>query len=1122
MSSWKPIDTSVESFRGRGMRENWQLPLHFDSRKAILVEAAEHEKVQDEDDASSTRLRLLEIELANIVALDRHEDEDSQVHHAASSNYDDDQDCSTLDTTSLEQSQGTRSVIVASIIREPAATEERPPDPISSSPSKFDQLLELVKTLNGLVSEQSKALNAQNEDIKAELRAQLNTMNKHSTMLQALETDATKGIDRIHYRAVADAHIDDKAYEGRKLGDAQTWNALDKETLAKIKVMVEEWREVMQISLVFIALFLTVVTAFISPVIQIFTTPSDSSSGSKPPLPTVPTQLVALFYYLALITSISNSVLCVLGMQWGARLIATPLGKTNLERALARERRMLSAEGKMRSLMGVLVWTLLISIGFFVLGFLIQLWDLTFSFAGSAPILVVGGVLATGLSLIILGIIMVTTIHAALIDNSPFESPLSNAMKPFLRWFGRRLQKEDKAHDESKESKSNKDTEDVGALIKWKKDDAPNTLALKTYAKLVLNTNDVEVLERAIPSFEFGEWYAASDSLFPVFHAVRDRFLATDTSFRVKETVHQQVVSTKDWAGWKDQRGEWRNDLKANEFTRWCRDQCYELIVSARGSRRDYFLPFAFFVSLEEDNEDLRRWASKSNKECVAGILCTFDSDGELGDREDIFGSAVMTCKRLLSDGRTDDVTAILSCVDRASVLRSLIRNPGMWWFEIRDLVTFIVKGSEVEILDEMSDFLSNLPEMSAFADSDNPLLVCELLEHIIRRRPSDFSSPHSLDLSPVLELVNQNSLFKRYSKTLIYYLARGGLENLSDLHSALKLWEYCRDVHNDPHTSDEVVSFYENYHYCFIPLPPLSSNECDDLAHNICALMTIPTDDLPNKIFKRPILDLSDLDDQQKQAVVTSILSKIRVPDFVTLLIKESYLPWNRVQDLVMSAAKDHALGILSAMSDSRAFDDLGNHMAAMLNFLGCLIPSLPSDVCVPSSFDLSSVVLNITRRKRDRQAWRKHSETIIFYLDHGAFDQIRSNYLDDAAHLFNICTVDSQKMKKWKDEERTSEHTRQRAMFYREKLKARAAQDPDSALADVLRPYFPEGFDQLPPVVTDEPQLSQEQAAPTSRFQKWRNIFRNTPPNTMLLDNPSDIELGTTRGLDIDEYGA
>ncbi|KZT34449.1 hypothetical protein SISSUDRAFT_1065320 [Sistotremastrum suecicum HHB10207 ss-3] len=994
-----------------------------------------------------------------------------------------------------------------SIIREPAAAEDRPPDPISSSPSKFDQLLELVKTLNGLVSEQSRALNTHNEDIKAELRAQLKTMNKHSTMLQALETDATK---------------DDKAYEGRKLADAQTWNALDKETLAKIKVMVEEWREVMQISLVFIALFLTVVTAFISPVIQIFTTPPDSSSDSsstKPPLPTVPTQLVALFYYLALITSISNSVLCVLGMQWGARLIATPLGKTNLERALARERRMLSAEGKMRTLMGVLVWTLLISIGFFVLGFLIQLWDLTFSFAGSAPILIIGAVLATGITLIILGIITTTTLHAALTENSPFESPLSNAMKPFLWWIRRRLQKDDdKEHDESKESKRTKDTEDVGALIEWKKDDAPNMLALKTYAKLVLNTNDAEVLERAIPSFEFGEWYAASDSLFPVFHTVRDRFLATDTSFRVKETVHKQLAYMKDWEGWKDKEREWRSDLKANDFTRWCQDQCLEWIRSSPGSRRDFFPSFALVASFEEDNEDLRQWASCSNEECVAGILCTFDSDHELRYREAIFRRAVMACDRLLSDGRTDDVTAILSCVARASVLQSFIRNPDMWWYQICDLVTFIIKGKEVEVLHEMSDFLSDLPEMSPFANSNDPLLVCTFLEHIIRQSLSNFATPHSLDLSPVLNLVNEKSLLERYSETLINYLNQGGLYNLSDLHPALKMWEYCRDVHNDPETPYEIVDFYQDCTHCFIPLPLLSTNECDDLAHNICALMAMPIDEFPIKAFKRPISELLDLDDEQRTAVVTRILAKARRSDFVNLLIKKSHLTWIRIQDLVLSTAKDHELEILTALSDFDPSDFPAHTVSVFLDFISRLVPSLPPGFTVPPSFDLSFVIYQCVHRKRNRKTWRKHTDTIVAYLDRGAFDRIRPRYLDDAAHLFNLCITGSQNMKEWKDEERTSEHTRQRAMFYREKLKARAAQDPD--LADELKPYFPEGFDQPPTVVTDQPQ-SIEKAAPASRFHKWRNALRKAPQRTMLLDNGPDIELelGTTGRLIPDE---
>ncbi|KZT34991.1 hypothetical protein SISSUDRAFT_1064843 [Sistotremastrum suecicum HHB10207 ss-3] len=923
-------------------------------------------------------------------------------------------------------------------------------------------------------------------------------------MLQVLETDAMK---------------DDKPYEGRKLGDPHTWHTLDKEILAKIKVMVEEWREVMHISLLFIALFLTVVTAFISSVIQIFMTPPQSPS-TRPPLPTVPTQLVALFYYLALITSISNSVLCVLGMQWAARLLATPLGKTNLERALARERRMLSAEGKMPSLMGVLVWTLLLSIGFFVLGFLIQLWDLAFSFAGSAPILIIGGMLATGITLVILGFIVATTIQAALTENSPFESPLSNAMKPLLRWIRRRVQTREcgrteanRETDEKDETEDTTDTEDLEDLIRWRKDDATNILALKTYAKLILNTNDAEVLDRAVPSFEYRQWHDARDSLLPVFYAVRERFLASDTSFRVKETVHKQLVYLKDWNGWKDQEGDWRSDMKANEFTRWCQAQCYELIYSSRGSRRDFFPPFAFLASLEEDNQDLRRWAFRSDEECIASILCTFDSDQELGDREDIVRRAIRSCDRLFSDGRTDDVAVILSHVDRTSVLRSLIRNPDMWWSQIRDLVAFIVKGNEVEILDEMAPFFSHLPEMGEVSDDDHPLLVCEFLEDIIRDSPFGFTPPASLDLSPILDLVHRNSLFQRYSKILIYYLGRGSLDDLSDLRPALRLWEYCRDVRNDPQTSAEIMTFSQDYISCFIPLPELSDEECDDLANQICALVTKSNPKATIKDVKGPILELLEADEKQRDYVLTKILSEVRRSDVVSLLIHESHLPWNRVGDLVKYVTKDHELEILTAVSDFHPFKIPNHTMSIFLDFLGHLVTSLPSDFTV-HSLNLSRVIYRLVRHERKRHTWRKHTDTIIAYLDHGAFDNIDRVYLGAVVRFLNLCISESQKMKKWKDEERTSEPTRQRAMFYREKLKARAAQEPDLVW---LRLYFPEGFDQPPPVVIVEPQLRAEKLTWTSRFQRWRNLFMIVPRRTMLVDDGPDIELelGTTGGL-------
>ncbi|KZS93753.1 hypothetical protein SISNIDRAFT_454175 [Sistotremastrum niveocremeum HHB9708] len=1003
-----------------------------------------------------------------------------------------------------------------SVVREQIDVEGRPPDStgMSSTPSKFDQLLELIKAQNGLISEQSKASNAQNEEIKAELRAQLHTMNKHTTMLQALETDATK---------------DDKAYEGRALGDAQTWNALDKESLAKVKVMVEEWREVMQISLVFIALFLTVVTAFICPVIQTFMTPSESSPAKMPP-PSVPTQLVALFYYLALITSISNSILCVLGMQWGARLIATPLGNTNLERALARQRRMLTGETKMRSLMGVLVWTILLSIGFFVLGFLIQLWELAFSFAGPAPILIVGGALATGLTLVILGIIMVTTIHAALSDNSPFESPLSNAMKPLLQWIRRRVRhqghdqsEDEKKKDESSEGGSPKGAEDVGALVRWKEDDGTNISALKTYAQLVLNTNDAELLERAVPSFEFGQGYLAGNSLLPLFRAVRERFLATDTSFRVKETVHKQLTYLKDWDGWKDPGGfrYWREDLKANDFTRWCQTQCLDMINSSRGVRRDFFHPLALLTSLEEDNRDLRDYTFHSVEECIARILCTFDSDRELGNREEIFDSAVWTCVSLFLDGKTDDLTSILSFVDRASVVQSLIRNPHYRWFGVRDVATFITKGKEVEVLDELYNFFSDLPEMSVAHDA-YPLLVCEFLEDIIYQSPSVVTPPPSLDLAPVLDLVQHNALFRRYSQTLTYYLNRGALHSLSDLRAASKLWEYCRDVHSEHENSDEVVAFYENHDCCFIPLPPPSGDECDNLARNICALIAPPKVNIfVVKAFKRPILELLNLDNDQTNTVVTQILSEVPRSDFVDLLIWKSHLPWALIQDLVLSTARDHEVEILTDMPNAALLNSPNQAMSVFLDFLGGLVPSLPFDFDVPRSFDLSQVIYHLSRYQRKRQTWRKHADTIIAYLDRGAFEQISRNYLVDAANFFQLCMSESQKMKEWEDEERTSEYTRDRAISYREKLKARATRDLD--LARDLRPYFPEGFEQPSSAIPipDEPSLSVSKAAWNFPFRNLRNAFGKAPRSTVLLNDGPDIELGRTAGSSPHEDG-
>lgn len=80
-------------------------------------------------------------------------------------------------------------------------------------------------------------------------------LKDHSKMLEALEKDATRGLTAIFTETMIadDKVVDDKAYEGRGLKDESTWGALDKEALAKIRVLVDGWKDLMNVSLIFVS-----------------------------------------------------------------------------------------------------------------------------------------------------------------------------------------------------------------------------------------------------------------------------------------------------------------------------------------------------------------------------------------------------------------------------------------------------------------------------------------------------------------------------------------------------------------------------------------------------------------------------------------------------------------------------------------------------------------------------------------------------------------------------------------------------------------------------------------------------------------------------------------------------
>ncbi|KZS91595.1 hypothetical protein SISNIDRAFT_487263 [Sistotremastrum niveocremeum HHB9708] len=962
--------------------------------------------------------------------------------------------------------------------------------------SQFERLLALTERQNSLLEKQGQAIEKQGETLQPQtekLEEQHSTMKKHTEMLDILDVNATK---------------DDRAHDGRTLEDEQTWGALDKEALAKIKIVVDEWRDLMQISLVFIALFLTVVTAFISPIIQLFTSPSsddDTASPTQSPLP--PWNRSSTQHF--------------------------PLGKTNLERTLARERRKVLADGYMLPLMGLLFWTLLLSIGLFVVGFLIQLWQLAFSFGRPAPILIVGGVLATGLSLLILGIVIATTIHAALHVNSPFESPLSNAMKPTLRWisqhFGRSMmegmrmgeadEKGGQKYD-SEGSESGQDPDRLEALIKWNDKDSEVERELKTYARLAINTGDAELLDRISPSFDFAKWSQAGESLFPIFKAIHARFLATDTSFRVKETTHMQLIYFRKWSGWtngSDGRTWWNSTIHPTELTSWCKAQFGALVNQSHDHHRKFFPSFVFFTSLEEGNRTLRGQMPESYEESLSRILCMHDRDIELGEQADVFYSAFRECDSLVRDGRLHDITTILSGIRRSFLLRSLLKGPHQAWDDVKALVSFITEGNEIDILNELSRFLSNLSNVQVvhrFFDVDVPII--NFLELLRASLPFDFTVPDDLDLSALLTILVEADVVQETSETVFYYLHHGGFERLSDLQPA---WEFWQNTSPAPrfrrYRSGPGIqrSRFQFYHECFVPLPRLSDEELNDLSLNICALLEDRPLNHSTKHFKGPILELIELPEQHREDVVRQILSKTHLQDFISFLIQKSNLKWSRLESLVSLVVRGRETELLNDMSDF-----IGNPSAVrdhacylrVLDFFAQLIPLLPLNFTVSHSFDMFHILDLFDQYGPYRQTWRKHSDTIMFYLNHGAFERLDWQGVHGSMPLkfFRYCAKEPERMARWPENERVSEQTKIDARRYLERLSARDAPELNTLVASGANNV-------LPSIEPSQPMSLRARVIQRVSPQSWRSIVGwrgDRHPRSQSIPRISEQERGNT----------
>ncbi|KZT33071.1 hypothetical protein SISSUDRAFT_444759 [Sistotremastrum suecicum HHB10207 ss-3] len=772
---------------------------------------------------------------------------------------------------------------------------------------------------------------------------------------------------------------------------------MSKEVVALTKEAVGEWTTLMNVSLVFNAIFLAIVTAFIVPVLQGLQTPAsdggdtsaddegDSSGLFDPHRQEVIQEWIALFQVSAFALSIFNSALCVLGTQWGARLIARIKAEDPHESTLLFERRKVIGKKWLLRLSGLLFSTLLLSILLFMVAFLLQAWVVAYAQPEPRPVLIAAASIVTAMVFTILIIVTVTTYHAVRRENSPFETPLSNVIRLLFLSGGN--------YEGSAQS-----TED---MLEVAKDDGKDMAyqsgseyfeftpeTLKVYASVVINSPEAEVLDKVVPSFRFGPWAQAGDHLFPLFEAVYERFMATDTSIRVRETIDEEFRSF-----WKLLTDEERKENTRIGGWYWlqCRQLCYQL---AEGHTK-YFRSWVGAAGVEEGNEDLREIADLPYKDCIGRVLASYDREGKVGDRQDIFLSAYYRCRDLLRAGKEDDVREVVSA-RHSSIIKSFMRSASV---EENILPSFILKGREEVILSEISGFLSD------------PLLVShsvvdDILDALVTQLPPHFSLTEPLDLSHVMATICRVEPiwcdWEKFTQAALFLFEHGAFDMLSDVSSAyIFLKQSLENLDISSPSYKRAISFLDQHVERFSGCLKLSNHAHATLVADL-------------SIFARE-LDTSDHNTRVKRFVIAlnryfAILLGDHPPPLspddsllvLKSIVRNPFAIWNDLEPLISRVewTNDVIWRVISLPENLAGLAYVDDDLLPV-RLLGYL---KERDFVLPSDSDLSPLAACITRHDPRARHWKEHSDALMHYIAQGhAFRRLTDR--ESARKFFTLC---------------------------------------------------------------------------------------------------------------------
>ncbi|KZS90872.1 hypothetical protein SISNIDRAFT_518225 [Sistotremastrum niveocremeum HHB9708] len=629
---------------------------------------------------------------------------------------------------------------------------------------------------------------------------------------------------------------DDQPYEEKDIDDESTCTALFEIAMAKTKEEVDEWIKRMDVSLVFIALFSAVLTAFVIPATQNLLPSSNNTPGNATnfplPTPSLSNQKICASYYIALIVAIMTAVLSVLGRQWMSKLINRPKGGTYQHRLLRHLSREQAIKRWLKYLVEGLHLMLLGSIGVFMTGLLYQLHALGGSFETEPTILIVTWWLGVCLSSVIFLVIAVTTSPVCGLLFMIIPKLISSISKALIKRLGDIGYWIDRWCDQRISwfpwylisrvlaSPVWLALHLIDRLICWcqGKSESPKRIKdrlVRVYTELIADASSPGLLERAVASFSYLEWIHSGKVSLDQLEKTFNRLMSTDTSIRVRETVTARVAQFV--------RKSAEHSSKIHDDLLLFLHKHYPLSI--------YFPALVLSCSFEKDNEDLRQLSSLPSHQSIARVLCSYNHPGKLGERQTLCSLAERHCAELILEGKSDEVVQLFSFINPPDLIKSYIQRP----HDIRlDVVRFLVQGRKIEFLKEINHFLDSAVDDSRISPSSLSQILLLLIDPL----------PTTLDLSPLINYISHHPdshTWHEISDAIGAYLGAFTVTKLHCQEAAHRFLQLCissDDIHDEEGnplvTSDETRARAHLLLAEIDTITPLPHTPSSDLGHDV------------------------------------------------------------------------------------------------------------------------------------------------------------------------------------------------------------------------------------------------------------------------------------------------